>query len=103
MVPILVTTLGAKGSIIETKTERIEIPIAKVKHAVDPTGAGDAYRAGFVAGYLSKKPLDVCGSMGAVAAAYVVGTYGTMNHFYTSSEFSQRMNVFQKRGHHASI
>jgi adenosine kinase len=58
MVPILITTLGAKGSIVETKDELLEIPIAKVTEAVDPTGAGDAYRAGFIAGYLQKKSLS---------------------------------------------
>jgi malate dehydrogenase (oxaloacetate-decarboxylating) len=63
---------------------------AKAAGAVDPTGAGDAYRAGFIAGYLQKKSLDVCGRMGAVAAAYAVETHGTINHYYTQAQYWRR-------------
>ena len=52
MTPVVITTLGAKGSIIETRKEAIHIKPAKPKNTSDPTGAGDAYRAGFLAGYL---------------------------------------------------
>lgn len=52
MTPVVITTLGAKGSIIETHKESIHVPPAKPKNTSDPTGAGDAYRAGFLAGYL---------------------------------------------------
>jgi adenosine kinase len=89
-VPIVITTLGAKGSVIEKGSERFQIPVAKVSEVVDPTGAGDAYRAGFLAGYLYGKDLETSGRMGAVAAAYAVENYGTMTHAYTKEQFSQR-------------
>jgi adenosine kinase len=89
-VPILITTLGEKGSIIENKKESIHIKPAKVKKVVDPTGAGDAFRSGFLAGYVRKFPLDVCGMMGSVASAYTVELYGTQTHAYTKQEFLRR-------------
>ncbi len=90
MVPVVVTTLGSKGSIIETRTESIHVSIAKPKAVVDPTGAGDAYRAGFLAGYLKNLDLAVCGQMGSTAAAYAVETYGTVAHHFTKKEFLKR-------------
>lgn len=90
MVPILITTLGGKGSIIETRHDSIGVAAAKPKNMSDPTGAGDAYRAGFLAGYLRKFPLEVCGQMGSVAAVYTVEKYGTQTHTFTKKEFIKR-------------
>lgn len=90
MVPVLVTTLGSKGSIIETRTEAIHVKPAKPKSITDPTGAGDAYRAGFLAGYLRNFDLAVCGQIGSVAAVYAVESYGTINHHFTKKEFIKR-------------
>jgi len=87
---ILITTLGAKGSIIETGKETFEIPAAKPKNTSDPTGAGDAYRAGFIAGYLKNLPLSVCGRMGSVTAVYTVEKYGTQTHRFTLAQFKKR-------------
>ncbi|MBI5620054.1 carbohydrate kinase family protein [Candidatus Gottesmanbacteria bacterium] len=101
MVPILITTLGGKGSIIETRHDSIGVAAAKPKNMSDPTGAGDAYRAGFLAGYLravnSRPALEltgdellVCGQMGSVAAVYTVEKYGTQTHTFTKKEFTKR-------------
>ena len=90
MVTVLVTTLGAKGSIIETRHEAIGVKRAMPKNETDPTGAGDAYRAGFLAGYLRDFDLAVCGQMGSVAAAYTVEKYGTQTHDFTKKEFIAR-------------
>ena len=87
---IVVTTLGAKGSRIETSASSFEIPSAKPKNETDPTGAGDAYRAGFLAGYVRGLKLDVCGKMGAVAAVYTVEKYGTQTHRFTTRDFISR-------------
>lgn len=101
-VPIVVTTLGAKGSTIETRNDAIHIKPAKPQNTSDPTGAGDAYRAGFLAGYLkfsfarhrlatlTEEELLVCGQMGSVAAVYTVETYGTQTHTFTKKEFIKR-------------
>ena len=90
MVPIVITTFGSKGSRIETCGQNIEIAPAKVKAIVDPTGAGDAYRAGFVAGYLRGFDLKTCGQMGSIAAAYTVELYGTVTHTFTKIAFEKR-------------
>lgn len=90
MTPILITTLGGKGSLIETKNESIPIKPAQIKNDSDPTGAGDAYRGGFLAGYLRKFDLKTCGQMGSVAAAYTVEKYGTVTHTYTKKQFINR-------------
>ena len=87
---IVITTLGPKGSRIDTKDRVIKIPSAKPQNESDPTGAGDAYRAGFLAGYVRGMPLDVCGKMGAVSAVYTVEKYGTQTHMFSMRQFEKR-------------
>ncbi|WP_135612714.1 carbohydrate kinase family protein [Methanococcoides sp. AM1] len=72
---IVVVTYDAEGSRIFTSGEEYEIPVVSVK-AVDPTGAGDAYRAGFLVAYTRGYPLDVCGKAGATVASFAVGSVG---------------------------
>ena len=90
---LLVTTLGSKGSRIESRGELIRIPAARPENESDPTGAGDAFRAGLLAGYARGLPLEVCGRMGSVAAAYTVERYGTQTHRFNVKEFSERYKV----------
>ncbi len=87
---IVITTLGEKGSVIQTKDQTIEVRAAKPKQVVDPTGAGDAYRAGFLAGLSKNFDLKICGQMGAIASCYAVENYGTTSHRFTVQEFSDR-------------
>ncbi|MBI5613988.1 carbohydrate kinase family protein [Candidatus Gottesmanbacteria bacterium] len=87
---ILITTLGSRGSIIETMKDAIHIKPAKPKEILDPTGAGDAYRAGFITGFLKKFDLPTCGQMGSVTAAYTVEAYGTQTHVFTVKDFCLR-------------
>lgn len=89
-VKVLVTTLGEKGSLVETKNKKWIIGVVKPKKMVDPTGAGDAYIAGFLAGYIEKRPLVVCGQMGATLATYTIEQYGTQNHSFTTDQFKKR-------------
>jgi len=84
---IRITTLGSRGSVIEVGGEKYEVPVVKVKNVSDPTGAGDAYRAGFLAGYVADRPMAECGRMGAVAAAYTVEKYGTQTHRFDGKIF----------------
>ena len=89
-VKILITTLGEKGSFIQSNSESIQISVGKPTEVVDPTGAGDAYRAGFLAGYLKDLDLKTCGQIGAITACYAVEKYGTSNHKFTVEEFYRR-------------
>lgn len=86
-----VVTYGEEGSEVHQRgAEKVVIPAAKASEVVDPTGAGDAYRGGFVAGLLRGADLSVCGRMGSVAAVYAVECYGTQSHAYTAPEFWRR-------------
>lgn len=88
-VRILITTLGEKGSIIQTKDQNLTIRAGKAQ-PVDPTGAGDAYRGGFLTGLSKGLDLKICGQMGSVTACYAVEKYGTTNHTFTIEQFKQR-------------
>ncbi|MCZ6508533.1 MAG: carbohydrate kinase family protein [Acidobacteria bacterium] len=91
LVDFVVVTLGAKGSrILRPGSPPIEVPPVAVARAVDPTGAGDAFRAGFLAGWVEEFELPVCGRMGSVASAYAVEQYGTQTHAYSRDEFDRR-------------
>lgn len=89
-VEAVIITLGDKGSMVITKKEKIEVDSCPADSVDDPTGAGDAYRAGFFSAYIQGLGLRTCAQMGAVAATYAVENYGTQNHHFTREEFSKR-------------
>ncbi len=89
-VKVLVTTLGKSGSVIQTIDQTIKIGIVPAESVKDPTGAGDAYIAGFTAGYSNKLSLEACGQIGATAATYAIEQYGTQTHSFTKEAFSKR-------------
>jgi len=86
----LITTLGEEGSVLNVKGSETRIPAAKVRGVKDPTGAGDAYRAGLLRGLAQGKPLPVAARMGAVTAAYCVERHGTQEHVFSQDEFRAR-------------
>lgn len=91
LIDMLIVTLGGEGSKIQRRGEEdIVIPVAKVENFIDPTGAGDSYRGGFVAGLQKGYDLSICGRMGSVASAFVVEQNGTQSHAYTQQEFAER-------------
>ncbi len=86
----LVVTYGAEGSRLITREGEQKIPaIGKAKMA-DPTGAGDAYRAGFIKGLILCLPLLSCARLGSTVAAYAIETYGTQAHKFTQPEVADR-------------
>ncbi len=84
---IVITTLGKEGARIKTPDKIYMIPPVKTNKVVDPTGAGDAWRAGFLAGLTRGYDFQICGQMGSVASSYAIETYGTQEHFFTQSQF----------------
>lgn len=88
---IWVVTHGEEGSEIHLASgESRKVPAAKVTEVVDPTGAGDAFRGGFVTGLLRGLELEECGRIGGVAACYAIEKHGTQAHRYTREEFWRR-------------
>jgi len=87
---IVVTTLGREGSRIATIAGVVDIPPAPARRESDPTGAGDAYRSGLVAGLLRGLELEEAGRVASLAATYAVEQIGTVEHSYTFVEFTQR-------------
>jgi adenosine kinase len=89
-VETVITTLGEKGSVIKTKKETLEIAPCPPQSVEDPTGAGDAYRAGFFGLYIKGKDMKTCGQAGSVAASYAIEHYGTQKHVFTMESFEER-------------
>ncbi len=87
---LVITTRGEKGSVIHNKKIRYVIPPAKPKNTSDPTGAGDAYRAGLIKGLLSGYSLPRTGRLAAVVSVYTVEKYGTQTHRFTWSNIQRR-------------
>ena len=77
---ILVITLGKQGSRIYTSTGVIKIKSVKPAKFIDPTGAGDAYRAGFVSALIDGQSLKQCGTLASKIAAKAIEHYGAQEH-----------------------
>ncbi|MBM4136845.1 MAG: carbohydrate kinase family protein [Nitrospira sp.] len=86
----IITTFGENGSLISTSEFDARIPATKVHDVVDPTGAGDAYRAGLLKGIVTGRDIQTAARMGTVAAAYAIGKYGTQEHYFTYEDFIER-------------
>ena len=90
MVEILVITKGDRGSEIYHGKEKISIRAAKPQNTCDPTGAGDAYRAGLIKGLTNGYNLKTCGQLAALSAVYTVEKFGTQTHRFSLAEFKKR-------------
>jgi adenosine kinase len=92
MVDALIITRGAKGSQIYTTQHRHEIPLAKVSAIKDPTGCGDAYRAGLLYGLLNDLDWKTTGRIASLMGAIKIESHGTQNHLFTLDEFFDRFH-----------
>ena len=89
MIPIIVVTKDIEGSILYKDGKTIETPCIKVK-TEDPTGAGDAYKAGFLVAYTRNYPLDVCCRVGAVTASFIIEKTGCQTNLPTWEMMKKR-------------
>lgn len=87
----IITTLGEKGSSIITPDSELTIPATKPEKVVDPTGAGDAYRAGLIKGLIQGKSMEQSAKMGSVCASFTVECYGTQEYHFSLKEFEERL------------
>jgi adenosine kinase len=86
----IVTTLGGKGAVINDKGKEYKIRPAKPLKMVDPTGAGDAWRGGFLAGLEKGFDFQTCGQMGSIASVFSLEHYGTQEYAFSKQEFEKR-------------
>jgi len=91
MTGAVVTTMGEAGSRVVTPEGLVDIPSVKARQVVDPTGAGDAYRAGLIAGLLDGRDLEQSALMGAVCASFAIEHYGTQGYRFSRQEFDGRL------------
>jgi adenosine kinase len=93
-VEVLVTTLGADGARVRRRGEEsIHIPVAAVEKVLEPTGVGDAFRAGFLAGLTWRLDLERCAQLGSLLAAHVVETVGTQEYTLDRASFLKRFGA----------
>ena len=89
-VNILVITRGKDGADLYMDGESVHIPTVPEDEIVDPTGVGDAFRGGFLAGYSQGFDWKLCGEIGSLAAVYCLEQRGPQSHSYTREEFVAR-------------
>ncbi len=89
----LVTTLGDQGSIIAEGEKETRVAAVKVDKALDPTGAGDAYRAGLLKGLSLGQSLPRAAELGSVCAAFCVASKGTQEHRFSMAEFNASLTA----------
>jgi adenosine kinase len=89
-VQALIVTRGAQGSLIYADGQGLEIPCVEPKAVVDPTGCGDAYRAGLLYGIAQGLDWRTTGQLASLVGALKIASRGGQNHRFTRDEIAQR-------------
>ncbi len=93
-VGVRIVTLGSKGAMIEEKgKETIVVGVPQEKAKLDPTGVGDSFRSGFIAGLAAGLGHERCAQLGSMLATYVIETKGTQEYRFTRAEFIDRFEL----------
>ena len=92
MVEAMIVTKGGKGSHIYTREHRLEIPAATPSEIHDPTGCGDAYRAGLIYGLMNDMDWETTGRIASLMGAIKIAHHGTQNHRFSMDEFKTAFN-----------
>jgi len=90
LVSALVVTLGARGSLVHAGGHLLEIPCVKAPEIVDPTGCGDAFRAGLLYGIAAGMDWETTGRLASLLGSIKIGSRGGQNHRYTRDEIGVR-------------
>jgi adenosine kinase len=85
-----IVTRGPQGSLIHTRGGTIEIPAARPAQVADPTGCGDAYRAGLLYGLMNGHGLEISGRIASLMGALKIEHHGTQNQRFDLTQFAQR-------------
>jgi adenosine kinase len=92
-VEALIITRGEQGSEIYTKGQRIDIPAVPVAEALDPTGCGDAYRAGLLFGITNGWSWETTGRLASLLGAIKIAHRGAQNHHFTTTEIADKFEA----------
>ncbi len=90
LVKALIVTMGAGGSVIHTGGQQIVIPCVNAKELLDPTGCGDAFRAGLLYGIAAGLDWPLTGRLASLMGAIKIASRGGQNHHFTRDEIAQR-------------
>lgn len=102
-VKVLVITRGKDGADLYSDGNSVHIPTVPEDEVVDPTGVGDAFRGGFLAGYSHGFDWKLCGEIGSLSAVYCLEQRGTQNHSYTREDFVQRFRMHFDDGNRLDV
>lgn len=91
-VPFVGVTYGPEGSELYFDDQHVRVPAVATEDLADPTGGGDAYRAGIFKGLMLGLPLEIAGRLGSLTATYAVELHGTQEHCYTPDAFVARFD-----------
>jgi adenosine kinase len=91
-VEALIITQGAKGSTIYMAKKRLDIPVAAPRAMRDPTGCGDAYRAGLLYGIAQGVDWETTGRIASLMGTIKIEHHGTQNHSFAPAEFEARFS-----------
>lgn len=91
---ILIVTRGEGGSTIFIEDTVVDIPSVNPNQVVDPTGVGDAYRAGIIKGLVRDLSWEVTGRIASLAATYVLECQGPQGHHYALPDFIARYRQY---------
>lgn len=92
---VCITTLGAAGVLYQDREQRIQVVGYKSVQELDPTGAGDTFRAGFVSGLIEGKDLVESLKQGNALASFTIESYGTTNHKPSKKQIANRMKTLK--------
>ena len=93
-VEFMVVTLGKNGATVYTDHEECHVEAVPPIQIIDPTGAGDAFRGGFLTGYSHGWDWSTCAQMGALTATYCLENDGPQGHTYTRKEYVNRYHQY---------
>ncbi len=91
-VEALIVTKGGEGSHIYTREHRLEIPTVEAAAINDPTGCGDAYRAGLLYGLMNDMDWETIGRIASLMGSIKIAEHGTQNHRFSMDEFKARFH-----------
>jgi len=95
-VDALIITYGSEGSTIHAEGAQISVPVVPASNTADPTGCGDAYRAGILFGLMNELDWATTGRIASLLGSIKIASEGTQNHHFTAAEFEQRfLEVFE--------